>query len=131
MRFLLLGFALAIGCSSSDSTTSNGPVGVNACTQSGGLCAVNIPFTCTGGNTVAATDSTLATACGKSEGDIVRDIECCIPVTHPADTGTDDTGESDTGTGDGGGDSSTDGGSETSTDGATDGSGASDASEAG
>lgn len=87
MRFLLLGFALALGCSSSDDAGPTGTPGVNACTQSGGLCAVNIPFTCTDLTKEAATDSVRATACGKSEGDIVVDIACCIPRATPLDTG--------------------------------------------
>jgi hypothetical protein len=121
MRFLQLGFALALGCSSNDDTTNAKRPGVNACTQSGGLCAVNIPFTCTGGNTEAATDSVRATACGKSEGEIVRDIECCIPKSTPLDTGTPE----DTSTEDGASDGATD-----ATD-AADAASSGDASEAG
>jgi len=102
MRLLLLAFFFVCACSSNDDSADAGVSGMNACTQSGGRCAVNIPFTCTGGNTVAATDDR-ATACGKSEGDIVRDIECCLPKPSPADSGMDtsgsDSSSSDSGSG--------------------------------
>ena len=133
MRFLLLGFALALGCSSTDDAGPTGTPGVNACTQSGGLCAVNIPFTCTDLTKEAATDSVRATACGKSEGDIVVDIACCIPRSTPLDTGTaEDTTAEDGATDDSGSDgSSSDGASSdgSSSDGASE--SAVDAAEAG